>query len=107
LLIFSKNQLLDWLILWIVLLVSTWLTSPLSLIISCCLLLFGEFASFCSRPFRCVNIVLWIESNLMFDSIQFQFHFLYYCDTMTQGWSFISDLFNMQNGCSFNVRLLF
>ena len=54
LLIFSKNQLLDWLILWIVLLVSTWLILPLSFIISCHLLLLGEFASFCSRAFRCV-----------------------------------------------------
>ena len=54
LLIFSKNQLLVWLILWIVLLVSTWLISPLSLIISCRLLLLGEFASFFSRAFRCV-----------------------------------------------------
>jgi hypothetical protein len=51
LLIFSKNQLLLWLILCIVL-VSTWLILPLSLIISCCLLLSGEFASFCSRAFR-------------------------------------------------------
>ena len=54
LLIFSKNQLLVWLILWIVHLVSTWLILPLSLIISCCLLLLGKFASFCSSAFRCV-----------------------------------------------------
>ena len=54
LLIFSKNQLLLWLILWIVLLVSTWLISPLSLIISCHRLLLGEFSSFFSRAFRCV-----------------------------------------------------
>ena len=54
LLIFPKNQLLVWLILWIVLLVSTWVISPLSLIISCLLLLLCEFASFSSRPFRCV-----------------------------------------------------
>jgi len=52
--IFSKNDLLDWLILWIVLLFSTWLISPLSLIISSCLPLLGKFASFCSRAFRCV-----------------------------------------------------
>jgi hypothetical protein len=44
LLILSKNQLLVWLILWIVLLVSTWLISPLSLIISCCLLLLGVWS---------------------------------------------------------------
>ena len=54
LLIFSKNQLLLWFILWIVLLVFTWLISPLSLIISCRLLLLGEFAYFSSRSFRCV-----------------------------------------------------
>jgi hypothetical protein len=54
LLIFSKNQFLIWLILRIVLLVSTWLISPLSLIISCYLLLLDEFASFFSRAFRCV-----------------------------------------------------
>ena len=46
LLIFSKNQLLVLLILCIVLFVSIWLISALSLIISCCLLLLGEFSSF-------------------------------------------------------------
>ena len=54
LLIFSDNQLLVWLILCIVLFVSTWWISALSLIISCSLLLLGEFASFCSRAFMCV-----------------------------------------------------
>jgi hypothetical protein len=44
LLIFSKNQLLVYLIIF----VYTWLISALSLIISCHLLCFGEFASFCS-----------------------------------------------------------
>ena len=53
LLIFSKNQLLVWLILCTVLFVSVWLISALSFIISCSLLLLGEFASFCSRAFRC------------------------------------------------------
>jgi hypothetical protein len=53
LLIFSKNQLLILLILCIVLIVSIWLILALSLIISCCLLLLGEFASLCSRAFRC------------------------------------------------------
>ena len=53
LLIFSKNQLLVLLILCIVLFVSTWLISALSLITSCHLLLLGAFASFCSRAFRC------------------------------------------------------
>jgi hypothetical protein len=54
LLIFSKNQLLIWLILCIVHFVSTWLISVLSLIISCHLLLLSEFASCSSRAFRCV-----------------------------------------------------
>jgi hypothetical protein len=51
--IFSKNQLLVWLIFCNVCFVSNWLISALSLIISCCLLLLGVFASFCSRAFRC------------------------------------------------------
>ena len=58
LLIFSKNQLLVWLILCIVLFVSIWLISALSLIISYHLLLLSVFASFCSRAFRCAIKVL-------------------------------------------------
>jgi hypothetical protein len=57
LLVFSKNQLLVWLILRIVL-VSTWLISVLSLIISCSLLQLGEFASFISRASRCADRLL-------------------------------------------------
>ena len=53
LLVISKNQLLVSLILCIVLFVSTCLISPLSLIISYLLVLLDEFASFCSRDFRC------------------------------------------------------
>jgi hypothetical protein len=53
LLIFSKNQLLVWLILCIVLFVSTSLISILSLNIYCHLLLLGDFVSSCSRAFRC------------------------------------------------------
>ena len=53
LLIFSKNQLLVLLILCVVLFVSIWLISALSLSISCCLLLLSVFASFYSRAFRC------------------------------------------------------
>jgi hypothetical protein len=53
LLIFSKKQLLVWLILCIVLFVSTWIILALSWIISCCLGLLGQFASLCSRDFRC------------------------------------------------------
>ena len=67
LLIFSKNQLLLWLIVWIVLLVSTWLISALSLIMSWCLLLLGEFASFCSRASRCaVRLLVYALSSLVF-----------------------------------------
>ena len=53
LLIFSKNQLFDSLILWIVFCVSILLISALSLIISSLLLLLGESASFFSRAFKC------------------------------------------------------
>jgi hypothetical protein len=53
LLIFSKKQIIVWLILCIVLFVSTWLISPLSLIISCHLFPLGELASFCFRASRC------------------------------------------------------
>jgi hypothetical protein len=71
LLIFSKNQLLVWLILSIVLLVSTWLISPLSLIISCHLLLLGEFASFSSRAFRCiVKLLVCALSSLFLDALK-------------------------------------
>jgi hypothetical protein len=53
LLIFSKNHLLVWLILCIVLFVSSWLMLALNLIISYRLLLLGEIASFSSSAFRC------------------------------------------------------
>jgi hypothetical protein len=49
LLILSKNQLLVLLIICIVFFVSVWLILALSLTISYLLLLFGEFASFCSK----------------------------------------------------------
>jgi len=50
---FSNNELLILLILCIVLFVSTWLISALSLIFfSCPLLHLGGFASFCSRAFQ-------------------------------------------------------
>jgi hypothetical protein len=52
-LIFSKNQLLVLLIPCIFLFVSLRLISAQSLTISCCLLLLGMFASFCSRALRC------------------------------------------------------
>jgi len=53
-LIFSMNQLLVLLSFCIVLLVSTWLISAMSFIISYHLLLLGEFASFHFRAFRYV-----------------------------------------------------
>ena len=52
LLISSKNQLLVWLLLCIVLFVSIWLISALSLIISCHLHLLGVFAAFHYGDFR-------------------------------------------------------
>jgi hypothetical protein len=72
LLIFSKKQLLIWLILCIVLFVSTWLISALSLIIFCYLILLGKFASLCSRAFSCAVKLLvcalsfWQHSELSF-----------------------------------------
>ena len=57
-LIFSRNQFLVWLILCLVLFLSTWLISALSLIISCHLLFLGEFDSFHSRASRCAVILL-------------------------------------------------
>ena len=66
LLIFSKKQLLILLILCIVLFVFTWLFSAQVLMISCCLLLFGIFASFCSRAFRCVVKLLVYALSIFF-----------------------------------------
>ena len=64
LLIFSKSQILVLLILYIVLFVSVWLISTLSLIISCCLLHFAVFASFCSRAFKCaVKLIVYALSS--------------------------------------------
>jgi hypothetical protein len=74
LLIFSKNQLLLWLILSIVLLVSTRLILPLSLIISCHLLLLSEFASFCSRAFRCgVKLLVCALSSFFWGALRATF----------------------------------
>ena len=70
LLVFSKNQLLALLILCIVLSVSTWLISALSLMISCHLLLLGVFASFCSRAFRCPVKLLVYALQLLFGGTQ-------------------------------------
>jgi hypothetical protein len=67
LLIFSKNQLLVWLILCIILFVSTWLISFLSFIISYILLLMCVFAYFCSRAFRCaVKLLVYALSPVSF-----------------------------------------
>jgi hypothetical protein len=71
LLIFSKNQLLVLLILCIVLFVSTWLISALSLIIFCYLLLLAVFVSYCSRAFRCaVKLLLYALSSFFFGGTQ-------------------------------------
>ena len=64
LLISPENQLRVWLILSILLFVSTWLILALSLIISCYLLHLGEFASFCSRAFRnAVKLIMCVLSS--------------------------------------------
>jgi hypothetical protein len=71
LLIFSKNQLLVWLTLCIVLFVSMWLISVLSLIISCRLLLLGIFASFYSRAFRCaVKLLVYALSSFFLEALR-------------------------------------
>jgi hypothetical protein len=76
LLTFLKNQLLVLLILCVVLFVSPWLISALSLIISCCLLLLGVFASFCSRASRCfVKLVVYVLSSFLFVWLVFGFWF--------------------------------
>jgi hypothetical protein len=47
------------------------LMSSLSLIISCCLLLLGECASFCSRAFRCaVKLLMWALSSFFSESLR-------------------------------------
>ena len=51
----QKNQPNQELVLCIVLFVYTWLISALSLIISCHLLLMGDFTSFCSGGFSCAS----------------------------------------------------
>ena len=74
LLIFSKNQLLVLLILCVVLFVSVWLTSALSLTISCRLLLLGVFASFCSRALRCaVKLLVCALSGFSLEALSYEF----------------------------------
>ena len=69
--IFSKSQLLVWLILWIVLFLSTWLISAPSLIISCYQLPLGEFASFSSRAFRCaVRLLVYALSSFFLEALR-------------------------------------
>jgi hypothetical protein len=70
-LIFSMNQLLLLLILWIVLILSTWLILALRLIISCHLLLLGEFASILSRNFRCaVRLLVYSLFSFFLESLR-------------------------------------
>ena len=59
--IFSKNQILVFFYYLYSSFISTWLISSLSLIISCCLLLFGIYASFWSRPSR------WADKLMVYD----------------------------------------
>jgi hypothetical protein len=71
LLIFSKNQLLVWLILRTDLFVSIWLISALSLIIACCLLLLGVFDSFCSRASICsVKLLMDVLSSFFLEALR-------------------------------------
>ena len=71
LLIFSKNQLLVWLILCIVLFLSAWLVSALCLIISCLLLLLGEFVSFSSRASMCtVRLLVYALSSFFLAALR-------------------------------------
>ena len=62
-LIFLKNQLLVWLSLCIVLYVSTWLISALSL--------FPAIYSFCSRAFRCVvKLLVYALSSFFLEALR-------------------------------------
>ena len=71
LLIFSKNEFLVWLILWIVLCFSTLLISALSLIISCHPLLLAEFASFSSRASSCaVRLLVYALSSSFLEPLR-------------------------------------
>jgi len=71
LLIFSKNQLLVLLILCIVLFVSSWLISALSLVISCPLLLLGISAYFGSRTLRfAVELLVYTLSSFFLEALR-------------------------------------
>ena len=71
LLIFSKNQLLVLLILCIDLFVFTCFISALSMIISCCQILWGIFASFCSRTFRsAVKLLVYTLSRFFLEALR-------------------------------------
>jgi hypothetical protein len=71
LLIFTRNQLLVLLILFIVLFVCTWLISAMSLIISCHLLLSGVFTSFSSRAFRyAVKLIVYAFSCFFLEALR-------------------------------------
>jgi hypothetical protein len=71
LLIFSKNQLLVLLILFIVLFASISLISAPSLIISYHLLLLGVFASSCCRALRCaVKLLMYALSNFFLEALR-------------------------------------
>jgi hypothetical protein len=64
-------QFLGLLILCIVLFVSTWLISALSLIISCLLLLLGIFASSCSTAFICtIKLLVYALSSFFWEALR-------------------------------------
>ena len=51
--------------------VYTWLISAMSLIISCCLLLFSEFDSFGSRAFACaVKMLVYARSSIFLETLR-------------------------------------
>ena len=58
-------------VLCIVIFVSTWLISALSLMISCLLLLLGVLASFCSKAFRCaVKLLVYALSSFFLEALR-------------------------------------
>jgi hypothetical protein len=107
LLLFSKNQLLVWLILCIVLFVSTWLISGLSLIISCLLLLLGLFASLCSRAYRCdVKLLVCARSSFFLEALRAMSFHLSTAFIVSHKFGYILPLFSL-NSKVFNFFLYF
>jgi hypothetical protein len=100
LLIFSKNQLLVLLILYIVLFISIWLISSLSLIISCCLLLLGAFASFCSRTLRCaVKLLVYALSSFSLEALRAMSFPLRTAFIMSHKFGYVMVSFSLSSKC--------